>query len=347
MSPTGMPASSVPGSSANHAVIAAPGWLGDHADIVIGIPLRILLIVVGAMIVRALAKKAITRVVQRILQPPEQTGEARRTSRGPAVLHRDRSRAKERREQRARTIGSVLSSIVTVVVGVMATAMLLDQVGIALGPLLASAGVVGLAIGFGAQNLVADYLSGMLIMLEDQYGVGDSVDLGEAVGEVEHVGLRLTQVRDLNGGLWHIRNGEILRVRNDSQEWARAVLDVSVAYECNLDTVYRVLEEAGRDMREDPKFAPALLEDPSVWGVQSLEPDGVVVRVAVKTAPLQQWAVTRELRRRVKEALDAAGIDIPFQQRTVWIRSDSDNDNGGNGDGSDTAGAGGRAPVVR
>ncbi len=200
--------------------------------------------------------------------------------------------------------------------------MVLDQIGIALGPLLASAGVVGLAIGFGAQSLVADYLSGMLIMIEDQYGVGDSVDLGEAVGEVEHVGLRLTQVRDLNGGLWHIRNGEILRVRNDSQEWARAVLDVSVAYDANLDEVYRVLEETGKALRQDPDFADVLLEDPAVWGVQSLDADGVLVRVAVKTVPLQQWGVTRELRRRVKEALDRAGIDIPFPQRTIWLRNE-------------------------
>ncbi len=304
--------------------MSAPGWLQDNAELLIGVPLRIALIVVAAMIVRKLAKKAITRVVQRILQPADAQSEPRRTPRGPAVLQRDRSRAHERREQRARTIGSVLSSIVTVVVGVMAVAMVLDQIGIALGPLLASAGVVGLAIGFGAQSLVADYLSGMLIMLEDQYGVGDSVDLGEAVGEVEHVGLRLTQIRDLNGGLWHIRNGEILRVRNDSQEWARAVLDVSVAYESNLDTVYSVLEETGIVMRQDPKYGKVLLEDPSVWGVQSLDADGVMVRVAVKTAPMQQWAVTRELRRRVKEALEAADVDIAHPQRTVWMRSDND-----------------------
>ncbi|MEV6756941.1 mechanosensitive ion channel family protein [Streptomyces sp. NPDC051214] len=308
----------------SHQAMSAPGWLRDHAVTLIGVPLRIALIVVGAMIVRGLAKKAITRVVQRILQPSEEQNQPRRTGRGPAVLHRDRSRAKERREQRARTIGSVLSSIVTVVVGVMALAMLLDQIGIALGPLLASAGVVGLAIGFGAQSLVADYLSGMLIMLEDQYGVGDSVDLGEAVGEVEHVGLRLTQVRDLNGGLWHIRNGEILRVRNDSQEWARAVLDVSVAYDSNLDTVYSALERTGHVMRQEAQFASVMLEDLAVWGVQSLDTDGVVVRVAVKTLPMQQWAVTRELRRRVKEALDEAGIDIPYAQRTVWMRTDND-----------------------
>ncbi|MFC7814964.1 MULTISPECIES: mechanosensitive ion channel family protein [unclassified Streptomyces] len=301
-------------------------WIGDHTEALIGIPLRIALIVVILLVLRAVAKRAITRVVQRVLEPsPGETESGRpprRTNRGAAVLHRDRSRARQRREQRARTIGSVLSSAVTIVLFMVGVAMVLEQVGIALGPLLASAGVVGLAIGFGAQSLVADYLSGLLIMVEDQYGVGDSVDLGEAVGEVEHVGLRLTHVRDLNGGLWHIRNGEILRVRNDSQEWARAVLDVAVAYDADLDTVHRVLEDAGRALRQDPDFADVLLEDPAVWGVQSLDADGVLVRLAVKTVPLQQWGVTRELRRRVKDALDEAGIDIPFPQRTVWVRTD-------------------------
>ncbi|MFG2205832.1 mechanosensitive ion channel family protein [Streptomyces sp. NPDC048638] len=325
MSPLDASASTALAGPAAQAM-ALPGRLPDNADTLIGVPLRILLIIVGAALVRVVAKRAITRVVQRILQPSDGDREPRRTNRGPAVRQRDRSRASERREQRARTIGSVLSSIVTIVVAVMGLAMILDQIGIALGPLLASAGVVGLAIGFGAQSLVADYLSGMLIMVEDQYGVGDSVDLGEAVGEVEHVGLRLTQVRDLNGGLWHIRNGEILRVRNDSQEWARAVLDVSVAYESNLDTVHRVLEETGLALREDPEFAGLLLEDPSVWGVQSLDADGIVVRLAVKTVPLQQWGITRELRRRVKEALDAAGIEIPLPQRTVWMRTREDDD---------------------
>ncbi|MER7778862.1 mechanosensitive ion channel family protein [Streptomyces sp. NPDC096191] len=300
-------------------------WFGDHTEALIGIPLRIALIVVVLLVLRAVARRAITRVVQRVLEPP--AGEAersrpRRSGRGAAVLHRDRSRARQRREQRARTIGSVLSSVVTIVLFMVGVAMVLDQVGIALGPLLASAGVVGLAIGFGAQSLVADYLSGLLIMVEDQYGVGDSVDLGEAIGEVEHVGLRLTHVRDLNGGLWHIRNGEILRVRNDSQEWGRAVLDVAVAHDANLDTVYRVLEETGRALRDEPEFAEVLLEDPAVWGVQSLDAEGVLVRLAVKTVPLQQWGVTRELRRRVKDALDDAGIETPFPRRTVWLRTE-------------------------
>ncbi|MFF3490356.1 mechanosensitive ion channel family protein [Streptomyces sp. NPDC002795] len=312
--------------SSENPVTSAPEWLRDNLGTFVGVPLRILLIVLCAVLVRALAQRAITRTVNRVLQANEQDGEPRRTTRGPAVLQRDASRAQERREQRARTIGSVLSSIVTIVVTVMGLAMILDQIGIALGPLLASAGVVGLAIGFGAQSLVADYLAGMLIMIEDQYGVGDSVDLGEAVGEVEHVGLRLTQVRDLNGGLWHIRNGEIMRVRNDSQEWARAVLDVSVAYDSNLEKVFAVLEETGMSLRSDHDYKGVLLEDPSVWGVQSIEADGIVVRLVVKTAPLKQWAVTRELRRRAKEALDAAGIELPFPQRAVWVRGGKDSD---------------------
>ncbi|MGD9484750.1 mechanosensitive ion channel family protein [Streptomyces sp. TRM70308] len=302
--------------------VSAPDWLWDEWGDLLAASLRILLIVVAAFVLRAVAGRAISRVVQRVLQPG--TGGTARRGRAPAVLQRDPSRARERREQRAKTIGSVLSSFVTIVVAVMAFAMVLGEVGIALGPLLASAGVVGLAIGFGAQSLVADYLSGLLIMVEDQYGVGDVVDLGEAVGEVEQIGLRLTQVRDINGSLWHIRNGEILRVKNDSQDWARAVLDVSVAYDSDLDTVYRVLEETGRSLREDPEFADVLLEDPSVWGVQSLDADGVVVRLAVKTQPLQQWGVTRELRRRVKDALDASGVELPFPQRTVWLREPKD-----------------------
>ncbi|MCX3061293.1 mechanosensitive ion channel family protein [Streptomyces beihaiensis] len=305
-------------TSGDQGVPEAANWFRDNAGALIGHAINIAIIVVGAFVVRALAKRAISRVVHHILQ---------QSGRGPAVLQRDNGKAGERREQRARTIGTVLSSIVSVVIALVALAMVLGEIGIALGPLLASAGVVGLAIGFGAQNLVADYLSGLLIMVEDQYGVGDFVDLGEAVGEVEQVGLRLTQVRDLDGGLWHIRNGEIRRVKNSSQDWGRALLDVGVAYDSNLDTVYEVLERTGRELRDDPRTGPLLLEEPSVWGVQSLDADAVVVRMAVKTRPLEQWGVTRELRRRVKDNLDAAGVEIPFQQRTVWMRhADDDGD---------------------
>ena len=318
MSPTRI-AAPLPGGTAE--VTLAQGWLDKHIDLLIGVPLRILLIVVAAVVVRSLARRAINRFVERVIKDAEDSG-GRRSGRGPAVLQRA-ARTSERRRQRAKTIGNVLSSIATVVIAIMSVAMVLDQLGIALGPLLASAGVVGLAIGFGAQNLVADYLSGLLIMFEDQYGVGDSVDLGEAVGEVEEVGLRLTKVRDLYGGLWNIRNGEILRVKNDSQEWARAVLDIYVDHDTDLDHAYRVLEETGMELREDPQHKDALLEDPAVWGIQSLDQDGILLRMAVKTAPLKQWAVTRELRHRAKNALDAAGITIAHPQRTVRIHHEA------------------------
>ncbi len=326
MAPTHAPvahASSIPAalSQATEQAGILQEWLRENAGALIGVPLRILLILVVAFLVRAFAKRAIVKVVERFIESPNEEDEQR--SRGAAVLWRDRARASERRHQRAKTIGSVLSSIAAIVIVVMAMAMVLDQLGIALGPLLASAGVVGLAIGFGAQSLVADYLSGMLIMVEDQYGVGDAVDLGEAVGEVEDVGLRLTRVRDLNGGLWHVRNGEIMRVKNESQGWARAVLDVSVAYHSNLDEVRRILEETGQKMREEPEWRDILIEDLAVWGVQSLDADGILVRAAVKTVPLKQWAVTRELRHRVKVALDDAGVDIPFPQRTIWMRTEN------------------------
>ncbi|WP_415952689.1 mechanosensitive ion channel family protein [Streptomyces sp. KLOTTS4A1] len=312
-------------SSTRLMALEAPGWLRDNAESIISSTVSVVLIIAGAVVVRALARRAIARVVQGVLQgTAAEGGGSRRNGRGPAVLQRDNGRASERREQRAATIRTVLSSIVSVVISVVALAMVLGEIGIALGPLLASAGVVGLAIGFGAQSLVADYLSGLLIMIEDQYGVGDFVDLGEAVGEVEHVGLRITQVRDLHGGLWHIRNGEIRRVKNDSQDWARAVLDVGVAYDSNLDTVYEVLERTGRELVKDEQQGPLLLEEPSIWGVQSLDADAVVVRMAVKTQPLKQWGITRELRRRTKENLDAAGVEIPFQQRTVWLRHEDE-----------------------
>ncbi|WP_040684709.1 mechanosensitive ion channel family protein [Nocardiopsis halotolerans] len=317
--------------------LSVPGWLSENAGALVSTLLSILLIIVVAVLARAVGRRMINRALKRITQPV-QNGDGdgdkpRRNGRGMAVLQRGDTRAKERREQRAKTLETVLNSIVTVVITITALAMILGEVGIALGPLLASAGVVGLAIGFGAQSLVADYMAGLLIMMEDQYGVGDIVDLGEAIGTVEHVGLRITKIRDLDGGLWYIRNGEIMRVKNDSQDWARAILDVSVDHGSNLDTVYEVLERTGAELRQDPEHGKFLIEDPEVWGVQALEADSVTVRMVVRTVPLQQWGITRQLRRRVKDAFDDAGIRIPFQQRTVWMRHGNGAEAGSDGNG--------------
>ena len=189
--------------------------------------------------------------------------------------------------------------------------------GVNIAPIIASAGIVGIALGFGAQNLVKDLLSGIFMILEDQYGVGDAVDLGEASGTVEAVGLRVTRLRDVNGTVWYVRNGEILRVGNQSQNWARTVLDITVDYEANLDQVQRVLEEEATAMYEDERFHDVIIEQPEVWGVERFDKDGAVVRVVLKTAPLQQWLVARAMRQRVKARFDQEGIRIPTTFRTT------------------------------
>ena len=201
--------------------------------------------------------------------------------------------------------------------------MVLTELGVNVAPIIASAGIVGVALGFGAQSLVKDFLSGIFMIFEDQYGVGDVVDLGEASGTVEAVSLRVTRLRDVNGTVWYVRNGEILRVGNMSQNWARTVLDIDVAYGEDLAKVRRVLQEVAHDLWEDEDFKGLIIEEPEVWGVEALDPDGVTVRVTLKTAPLEQWEVAREMRERIKARFDYEGIEIPFPQRVVWHRDDA------------------------
>jgi small conductance mechanosensitive channel len=198
--------------------------------------------------------------------------------------------------------------------------MVIAQLGYNIAPLIASAGILGVALGFGAQSLVKDFLSGIFMILEDQYGVGDTVDVGLATGTVEAVSLRITRLRDVNGTVWHVRNGEILAVGNMSQQWARTVLDIPVAFSEDLTRVRAILHEVADGVWNDPEYRPIILEEPEVWGVERWDPDGVVVRVVVKTAPQQQWAVARELRELIKDRFDAEGIEIPLPQRMVWHR---------------------------
>ena len=238
------------------------------------------------------------------------------------------SAATERRVQRARTMGSVLKSVVTIVLFTVFVLMTLSELGINIAPLLASAGIVGVALGFGSQSLVKDFLSGVFMIFEDQYGVGDVVDLGEAVGTIEAVSLRVTRLRDVNGTVWYVRNGEILRVGNMSQNWARTVIDVGVAYHEDLTRVRRILQEIAHGLWEDDEFKGQIIEEPEVWGVEALSPDSVTVRVTLKTAPLEQWNVAREMRERIKARFDYEGIEIPFPQRVVWHRTP-----GGSADG--------------
>lgn len=272
-------------------------------------PGAILIIIVIGLVFRWLVKRAIDRLVRRAstgVVPGVIAG-----TKAGAVLADLRPGAGERRKQRAETMGSVLKSIGSGVIIAIVVVMVLDQVGVNIAPIIASAGIVGIALGFGAQNLVKDFLSGIFMILEDQYGVGDSVDLGEAVGTVEAVGLRVTRLRDVDGTVWYVRNGEILRVGNQSQNWARTVLDITVAYDSDLDQVQQLLQEEATAMYEDEKYHDIIIEAPEVWGVERFDKDGAVVRVVLKTAPLQQWPVARALRQRIKSRFDDAGIRIP------------------------------------
>jgi small conductance mechanosensitive channel len=182
--------------------------------------------------------------------------------------------------------------------------------------LLASAGVVGIALGFGAQNLVRDYLSGIFMLLEDQYGVGDSVKLGEASGTVETVTLRITRLRDVHGTVWHVRNGAIEQVGNESQGWARAVVDYPVPYTADLATIRAIVSEAAEAMGNEPEWRAVMLGPPEVWGAQAITRDMVTMRIVVKTSPLKQWAVQREMLARIHAALNAAGIDFPASSQS-------------------------------
>ena len=246
----------------------------------------------------------------------------RGTTRAAETDHARDLAATTRRVQRAKTMGDLFKSVVTgVLVGVIGT-MMLSELGVNIAPIIASAGIIGIALGFGAQSLVKDFLSGVFMIFEDQYGVGDVVDLGEASGTVEAVTLRVTRLRDVNGTVWYVPNGEILRVGNMSQNWSRAVVDVCVAYGEDLDRVKRVLTEVAHDLWDDDEFRELIIEEPEVTGVEMLAADSVNLRVMIKTLPMEQWAIARELRQRIKARFDHEGIEIPFAQRVVWHRDE-------------------------
>ena len=212
----------------------------------------------------------------------------------------------ERRRQRAHALGSILRSVASVTIFGIAVVTALGDLGVNLAPVLASAGVVGVAVGFGAQNLVKDFISGIFMLLEDQYGVGDVVNVNGATGTVEAVSLRVTRLRDVNGVVWHVRNGTIEKVGNESQGWARAVIDLPVPYERDIASTRQVMEQVAAGIWQEPPWRALMLEKPDVWGVQDLSGTEVLMRIVAKTPPLRQWEVARELRQRLKSALDAA-----------------------------------------
>jgi small-conductance mechanosensitive channel len=294
--------------------VTGNAWLAQAANWLIAKPLAILILVLLALGIRWFLHRVIDRLVRRAaegLPSPVLRRRRERAQHGQTVLA-------GRRVQRAETMGSLLKSITSIVVFTIFGITAIAELGYPVGPLLASAGVVGVALGFGAQSLVKDFLSGIFMIFEDQYGVGDSVDLGEAGGTVEAVGLRVTRLRDVEGTVWYVRNGEILRVGNQSQNWARTVLDIPIALNQDLVRVQQVLQDVAHDLWEDDDFKHQIIEEPSVWGVQDLTPNWITVRVTLKTAPLEQWAVAREMRQRIKYRFDAEGIELARPTGQLW-----------------------------
>ncbi|HJY55630.1 MAG TPA: mechanosensitive ion channel family protein, partial [Streptosporangiaceae bacterium] len=310
--------------------------------------LRILFVVVVALVVRAVANRVINKITERaatttlpvasaVIRP------AIRRHRAPAppappvpsvpsaaedtaalTAAAVAAAGTERHEQRARALGSILRSGVSIVVFGIAALTILGDLGFNLTPLLLSTTVLGVALGFGAQNLIRDYLAGILMLVEDHYGVGDTINVKDATGTVEAMTLLTTRLRDVNGVVWHIRNGTIESVGNESQGWSRAVIDYPVPYGEDLARIRALMEQAAGSMFRERGWRKLMLEKPEVWGAQELSSKEVTMRIVAKTAPMRQWEVARELRARVKAALDAAGV-APAGPDTIVITAPSPN----------------------
>ncbi|WP_329087129.1 mechanosensitive ion channel family protein [Actinomadura citrea] len=269
--------------------------------------LWITLTFVVALIVKNIAHRMITKVT---LGMAEGTMSERVRDRSRTVFEGSPALLNRRRAQRAQTLGSVLRSIASIIIMGTAAFSILGSLGLNLAPILASASVIGVAVGFGAQNIVKDFLAGLFMLLEDQYGVGDVIDVGSAKGTVEAVTLRVTRMRDVDGVVWYVPNGEIKKVGNESQNWGRAVLDIPVDINEDTEKVKEILQTTADQLVADAPWSDIVLEQPSVWGVQALAGDAIVIRVVLKTVPGRQGDIARELRERVKRAFDEAGVTV-------------------------------------
>jgi small conductance mechanosensitive channel len=276
------------------------GWITDNQATIITTSLKIAGVVVAAFLVTRFLRKAVQRVEKRV---SEDTTPIRAL-------------------QRSQTLAKVLSSAGIVVIWSISIFLVLGEVGFKLGPLLAGVGIIGLAIGFGSQNLVRDVVSGFFILFEDQYGVGDVVQINEvATGKVEQLTLRITGLRDLDGTMHYIANGEIVHVANRTKDWARAVIDVGVGYGEDPSKVRAVLQRVAEEAKADEELGRNIFATPDVLGVENLGEYEVIWRMLAETKPARQWEVGRALRERVRVAFDEDGIEIPFPHR-VMISAD-------------------------
>ena len=271
---------------------------------------RIFLIILGLILVRWVLLVIVKRIVTTVT-----TGVKRREGVADTKALDASPLARARIVQRARTIGLVVSNLITASLTISALIAILAELGIAIGALAAGAGILGAALGFGAQSLVKDFLAGLFIVVEDQFGVGDFVDLGTATGVVESIRLRVTQVRDSEGTVWYVRNGEILRVGNSSQGWSRIIVDLPLAYNSDLEKAKKALESAAIKLTENPTLKAGLIGKPEVWGIQALGGEEVVFRMVQQVRPSKKDAIARALRMEAKKALDKAGVQLSTPER--------------------------------
>ncbi len=282
--------------------------LAKLADLFIGRFLTAIIILAAAWIIARIARRLVRRGVYNVIaRDSEVAAKAlEKVGMAPSAASLD----DPRRRARGTSIATVVASTVTVVIWVIATLLVLGELGINLAPLIAGAGIAGIALGFGAQNLVKDCVSGLFMLIEDQYGIGDVVDLGLASGPVEQISLRSTVLRGQDGTVWHVPNGEIRRVGNRSKLWSVAVVDVVVAYHADLDLARQVVHDVATRVLEAEDVAGDVLAAPEILGVESVSPDSVTLRLTVKTAPGAQFRLQRALREALKRGLDEAEIQV-------------------------------------
>ena len=313
----------------NRFVAAIAEWL-----------VTVIIIFVGAWILAHLARRYLGRMVARVVAPDKAMA-ARQIQklgdRATALVAEPIGITQDdpRRQARLHSISLVVGSTASVIIWTIAVITALGETGVNLGPLIAGAGIAGVALGFGAQSLVKDCIAGLFMLLEDQYGVGDIVDLDEASGVVEKISLRTTVLRGIDGTVWHVPNGYVTRVGNRSQLWSVALVDVDVAYHSDLATARQVILDCATAVIENEEWSDVVIDPPQLLGVEALGADGITIRVTIKVKPGAQWGLQRALREALKAALDDAGIEIPFPQRTIWVRRD---------DGTDAAGSSGDDP---
>ncbi|MCU1437517.1 MAG: mechanosensitive ion channel family protein [Naasia sp.] len=278
-----------------------------------GVPIFVIGVVIGAILLRIVLHFVVQRVVDRIVHGVKRRQQVDDTQ----ALHASPLTA-VRLVQRTRTLGAVLNNVVTVVITIVAILLIITAINPAItGAFSLITAALGAGLGFGAQNIVKDVLNGLFMVVEDQLGVGDVVDTGQATGVVENVGIRTTQIRDVNGTLWYVRNGEILRVGNMSQGWARVIIDLAIPYDADIDAVQERMLATANTLLEEDKWRATVLERPEIWGLESISSEALVIRIVIKTRTSAKDDVARELRWRLKRALDDMGVKLPSLNTVV------------------------------